>query len=220
LRRVPSPFRVSVYDKGGQAGSVTGLPNLGREAHTYLHHIVLNYEKPMDLTVFSQGKPFDHVPDFHTILRQLSSGSLRVVGFRWLGFIIDRDDRSGSLLFKHWRGNADGRALNMEGFCRAIGRKPIPENFIFYPGAHFVVTSQAIRRRPLSFYRKALEISAAFPDAAHCFERCWDWIFGADGIPPAFRNANMPVYLRPVQRLGLTWTDVARNRRMAEEDTA
>ena len=31
------------------------LPNVGRESHTYLHHIVNNYDKLADWTVFSQA---------------------------------------------------------------------------------------------------------------------------------------------------------------------
>jgi len=221
VKRIPPGIRATIYDKSGESDTedVERLPNIGREAHTYLYHIVRCYENPAALTVFSQGKPFDHVPDFHRVLRQVAAGTLRVGAFRWLGFIIDRDDRKGSLLFRHCRGNGEGRALGMDEFCRALGRVPVPESFVFYPGAHFIVSADAIRRRSRSFYEKALDLSATLPDAAHGFERCWDWIFGADGIPPPFRNAELPVYLRPVRRLGLTWADVAANRRLAESSS-
>jgi len=44
LRRVPKRFRVTLYDKGGHPGARHPLPNIGREAHTYLHHIVTRYD--------------------------------------------------------------------------------------------------------------------------------------------------------------------------------
>lgn len=40
------------------------LPNIGRESHTYLHHIVQNYDDLSDVTIFCQGNPFDHCPEF------------------------------------------------------------------------------------------------------------------------------------------------------------
>jgi len=50
----------TVYCKGGMscpAGSSI-LPNVGREGHTFLHHIVVNYDKLAAWTVFSQaGEP-------------------------------------------------------------------------------------------------------------------------------------------------------------------
>jgi len=58
--------RIKVYTKGdGQLHKkvhpevkVESLPNVGRESHTYLRHIVDNYEKLADWTVFSQaGEP-------------------------------------------------------------------------------------------------------------------------------------------------------------------
>lgn len=39
------------------------LPNVGREGDTYLHHIITNYHKLADYTIFSQGDPFPHSPD-------------------------------------------------------------------------------------------------------------------------------------------------------------
>jgi hypothetical protein len=210
LRRVPGTFRVTAYDKSGADDAANPLPNVGREAHTYLHHLVSRYEDLADVTLFAQGKPFDHVPDFHRILRNLASGRERVDAFRWLGFIIDEDDRTGSRLFRHWGKNEDKRGLCMEDFWKALWDDPVPERFVFYPSAHFAVTRETIRLQPVSFYERALRVATTLPDAAHCFERCWDRVFGVDGIPPAFRDQPKPIYFRPVERLGITWEDVAR----------
>eukprot|EP01038_Epipyxis_sp_PR26KG_P013361 gene13361-17920_t len=40
------------------------LSNVGCESHTYLNHIISNYEQLADVTYFTQGHPFDHAPDF------------------------------------------------------------------------------------------------------------------------------------------------------------
>ena len=201
LRRVPRAFAVSVYDKGGD-GPGQPLPNVGREAHTYLHHIVSAYDRLADLTVFSQGKPFDHVPGLHGLLRQLAAGQDRVADFRWLGFVIDRDDDTGSRLYRTWSKNPGGTPLEMRAFWQALWPgAACPRDFVFYPGAHFAATRDLIQRRPRAFYERALDLSGTFPDAAHCYERCWDALLGVDGIPPEHRAAPMPIFFKPIRRL-------------------
>jgi hypothetical protein len=51
----------TIYDKSGAPGGLA-LPNIGRESHTYLTHIVGRYETLAGHTVFVQGAPFDHMP--------------------------------------------------------------------------------------------------------------------------------------------------------------
>jgi hypothetical protein len=67
LQRLPEHVHISIYTKGAQVdlnnpfvskASIQHVPNVGRETHTYLHHIVQNYERLADWTVFSQaGEP-------------------------------------------------------------------------------------------------------------------------------------------------------------------
>ena len=205
LRRIPSNCRATVYDKGGGHPGGIPLPNLGREAHSYLHHLVERYDELADVTVFSQGKPFDHAPDFHRLLRGVAAAGVgEENGFRWLGFMIDREDRDGSL-FRNWGRNPDRRPLPLEAFWTRLRGEPPPDEQLFYPGAQFAVTRDRIRTQPRSFYEHARELAGGLPDAAHCFERCWDRIFGVDGIPHQHRNPPFPKYFRPVKRLGITW---------------
>jgi hypothetical protein len=53
---------VVVYDKSDtpMIGSIP-LKNVGREGETFLRHIVNNYDKLDDVTVFLQGNPFEHL---------------------------------------------------------------------------------------------------------------------------------------------------------------
>lgn len=207
LRRVPKSIRFTVYDKGSASPAGIPLLNVGQEAHTYLHHIVSRYDDLADVTVFCQGKPFDHVPDLHRILRRLASGELRVADFLWLGFIVDRDDAHGTL-FQRWSGNPGKHGLPMLEFWRALFHEPLPDEFVFYPSAHFVVTREQVHKRSLAFYQRALALSMDMPDAAHCFERCWNHVFGVNGVPPEYRQARQPLYLKPIKRLGIGRADV------------
>ncbi|MCS6770853.1 MAG: DUF3431 domain-containing protein [Kiritimatiellae bacterium] len=204
LRRVPRDIRIFVYDKSGAAApGAIALPNIGREAHTYLFHIATRYDALADVTVFVQGRPFDHAPDLHKRLRALSSGQESVADFRWLGFLVDEDDETGSRLFQTWSKNTERRPLNMAEFWRLVfGSEPMPDRFVFFGGAQFAVTREIAHRRPRKFYEAALQIAGSFPDAAHCFERVWDRMFGVDGIPESIRGRPLPYYLKPIRRLG------------------
>lgn len=122
-------------------------------------------------------------------------------GFHWLGFVIDRDDRTGSLLFQNWTKNPERHPLFMDLFWKELWSEDVPETFVFYPGGNFAVTRERITSRPRAFYEKALRVSAYRPDAAHCFERTWDHVFGVNGIPEAYRASPLPVYFKPIKRL-------------------
>jgi hypothetical protein len=218
LRRVPTAFQQSVYNKDDAVSATTeivrlppdsparivSLPNIGREAHTYLHHLVAHYDELPDYTVFCQGKPFDHAYDFHHTLRALAADPELVVGttgFRWLGHIIDTDDTAGQTLFRSWSKNEDGRGLDLRGFHRALFGSDGPDRYTFVLGAQFVVSRAVVQRQPLAFYERALAVSIDFPDAAHCYERSWDRVFGLIGIDPNWLAGRKTVYLKPVKRL-------------------
>lgn len=201
LRKVPAQVRVTVYDKGGEAAGAIPLPNVGREAHTYLHHIVSRYDDLAETTIFAQGKPFDHVSTFHHVLRDLAAGRSTSDEFIWLGFIIDWDDATGSRLFQAWSKNHERAPLAMDTFSRALWDRPADERYVFFPGGNFIAQRALIRRNPRSYYERALDVAARLADAAHCFERTWDRVFGIDGLPPEHRGKELPVYTKPIRRL-------------------
>eukprot|EP00466_Bigelowiella_natans_P010339 jgi/Bigna1/130770/aug1.12_g5478 len=58
IRKYQRPdLMFTIYSKGKNPppSAVEILPNVGRESHTFLHHIIKNYEKLADWTVFSQA---------------------------------------------------------------------------------------------------------------------------------------------------------------------
>lgn len=202
LRKRPANLTVTVYDKspdtsGGEQAIL--LPNIGREAHTYLHHIVSRYDSLAEWTVFCQGKPFDHAYDFKKTMREFATNPDIVSSFRWLGHLIDTDDDRGERLFRPWSKNEDGRCLDMRGFHRALFNTDGPEHYTFVLGAQFAVHRDVIRQRPLAFYEQALTVSTTFSDAAHCFERSWGRVFGVVGIDPNWLAGRQTVYLKPMK---------------------
>jgi hypothetical protein len=201
LRRVPPQFRVTLYHKGAQAGIGTRLPNVGREAQTYLHHLAKRLDDLADVTVFVQGHPFDHAPDLHARLRELVSGDKKISDFWWLGFVADTDDARGRRLFVPWSKNPAHEELDMETFHRRLFRAPGPSEYRFFVGGQFILSRQAAKRRATTFYEMAKELAANFPMAPHCFERCWDRIFMSDGTIGRLPDGQKTAYFKPLRRL-------------------
>ena len=65
---VPYADHCHVYHKGGnnwewpvEFKQWDTLPNVGRESHTYLHHIITNYHCLANVTLFVQGEVKNHI---------------------------------------------------------------------------------------------------------------------------------------------------------------
>ena len=215
LRRVPPKVRISIYNKGGglelspviaarPGFSVAELPNEGREAHSYLTHLCHRYDSLAPVTVFCQGHPFDHAPDFHDRLSALVSGDEMPGPFLWYGFLEETDDPHGRRLFVPWSKNDDGRELSTGRLYEELLGEATPSSFHFRGGAQFAVTAGGVRRRPKEFYERALALSTGIADAAHSMERLWDRFFGPPMINPASLGPDGVRYLKKIRRLQIS----------------
>jgi hypothetical protein len=78
-----------VYNKGEDNippfRNIVKLDNIGREGHTYLYHIIENYDKLSNRITFSQGDPLTHNSTFLYGLDNYDKFSLfQPLGVRWL----------------------------------------------------------------------------------------------------------------------------------------
>lgn len=197
LRNLPAGVHITVYDKTPPPGpawpNALPLPNFGREAHAWLHHLFTRYDTLAAWTVFCQGRPFDHAPDMHRAIRTLADGKPATGGFHWLGFLWETDDARGRPTFVHWTKNPSRRELDLEGFFQTLWQEPAPDKLRYVGGGQFALSRERARLRPREFYGKARELSEVFPDAAHAFERTWDRVFLA---PPLDASLFGPSGLR------------------------
>jgi hypothetical protein len=152
-----------VYNKG-QRDSANPLPNVGREAHTYLHHIIQNYERLADVTVFLQANPFDHVPDIQKHLLRLE----RCCSFR---------EFSSELIVEDSRGEPSHPGIPFASMYEDLLGKDVPEVFVCRTAACFAASASTIRSRPWDFYERALELTVSHEFGAHAMERLWQFIF-------------------------------------------
>jgi hypothetical protein len=199
LRNIAAGIEAIVYDKGpAPLPRAVPLENVGREAHTYLHHICERYDDLADVTVFCQGKPFDHAFHFHQTLRDLAENPNAAPAFRWLGHIVDTDSSDGRL-FRAWSKNDRGVGLDLAGFHRAMWGTEGPDEYAFFLGGQFLVRRALILARPRAFYEHARRVSLDFPDAAHCFERCWDRVFDVTGAASEILRGRKTAHLKRIK---------------------
>jgi hypothetical protein len=72
LKKVPKNIKITIYNKGKDDINYPSikLPNIGRESHTYLFHIIKNYDNLAEKTIFCQGDTIFHSPGFLNLLKK------------------------------------------------------------------------------------------------------------------------------------------------------
>jgi hypothetical protein len=138
------------------------IPNVGREASSYLYYIVSHYHELEGEYVFCQGHPFDHVPNFFAQIREN----------RYVGTLFTCDAE----------GCPNECGLPIHEISILLGL-PLREKYEFKNSAQFRINAGQIRARSLEWYTKALIISVTNPKAAWVFERLWPLIFDLDTSP-------------------------------------
>ena len=183
--------KVVIYNKGSELKknkfkNVINIKNVGRESHTWLYHIVKNYNCLDDISIFLQGRiddlgcmafedPLDYV---RTIDKYgFSVRRFGLLGpFHWSYNIgIDKDIRYKD----DWN---NGMISKSDLGFRKFAKKFFPEIPFFVAtsyGGCFGVKKDLIKRYELEFYLKLLKIleSNKNPIEGHYMERLWCYMF-------------------------------------------
>ena len=165
---LPSPDGADEVHRRGELNVVRIYENPeGHESHTYLHHIISQYDALDAWTTFCQGWPFDHARNFE---REWKAEP--VSGFGWVGDWMPTDDGDGKP--HHLQAILPvGRAFE------AIFGRPARESYTFVAGAQFVVSRERIRSRPREFYEKVQALGftdGLEKDWGYTMERLWGYV--------------------------------------------
>ena len=204
LREVGLPC--VVYNKGPELDpadlppgtEVVALPNVGREAHTYLTHIIAHYGRLPRHTAFLQGNPFAHLapPEEPRVtpaglrarLLELAALNTPFAGLAWFRLRCDGLGRPHDLAdpAKKGRWKGWGKDIPVARIFEALFFSPSPEEFIARASTgNMLVRRERILARSEGFYRRALALVLADPDDAdntgHAFERLWQAVFSGAG---------------------------------------
>jgi len=186
-------FPALVYDKGGDWPGGIPLPNVGREAHTYLTHILAHYPEFPNHVLFLQGNPFPHLGEgadtaflVAKALELLDRGAC-FGGLAWFRARCDRLGRPHQMAdpAKKGRWPGWGKDIPVGRVFEQLFAGPAPKSFLASAmTGNFLVSRQRILARPPGFYRRALELILADPKDAentgHALERLWQVVFNGN----------------------------------------
>ncbi|WP_320171585.1 DUF3431 domain-containing protein [Maridesulfovibrio sp.] len=189
----------TVYNKGESPveGAVV-LPNVGRESHTYLTHIVRNYPDFPEFLVFLQGAPFIHMEEgadcakLNSLIADCIDRNVPFKGFAWFRLVCDRLGRPHQMADPANKGKwaGWGRDIPVGDTYEKLFERTPPEKFIASAATGlFMVRRDRILVRSKNFYEKALGVIESDPGDArntgHAFERLWQVVFnGSRSINP------------------------------------
>lgn len=177
-------YPIFLYDKGGEylnynkSINVNYLDNIGRESHTYLNHIIENYESLTDYVIFTQGNYKDHIKSFDKLIKKKNCY------FHLMYY-------PKNFRLQYYKGNLKSNTENFtfgQWFDKYINDDNSCDKFHFYMkyGAIFTIKKENILSRPKEFYIgliKQLEESGNNPEIGHFFERSWFYIFNCHKTP-------------------------------------
>ena len=183
--------KVVVYNKGDKiinydCRNVIKLKNVGRESHTYLYHIVNNYNNLSEVNIFLQGRIDDlGCMSFKNPLDYLTN-------INKYGYSVSRYGLLGPL---HWKNNVgieldnrykkqweNGEISRSKIGFRKFAKNLFPNIPIFIGtsyGGCFAVKKENIRKYEVKFYEYLLQILERNknPIEGHYMERLWCYIF-------------------------------------------
>jgi len=177
---------VLIYSKGELVNGSILRPNVGREAHTYLSHIVQVWSCLADWTVFSQGNPADHCPVWrlrYLLLQERKAAIGAKLGWERKNW----SDADGRLCWYPWpklREKVTPAKLSFAEFCWEYLSLDLSQvsSLSYWYGAVFGASRKCIQARPRQFYERLLDLVSHgnHPEEAYYLEQVWPFILGVD----------------------------------------
>ena len=184
-------FKILVYNKGSycnfkKANKIINLPNIGRESHTWLHHIVTNYDDLDEVNIFLQGRIDDLGKLAYKDVNKYYSEC------KYRGFSVSRFGILGPF---HWNKNLSlernpkysKKLKNKSLYEPKTSFKKLAKTFmhkipiftVTSYGGCFAVSKDLIRQYDLRFYKELLNILSKNenPIEGHYMERLWCYLF-------------------------------------------
>jgi hypothetical protein len=198
-------FDYIVYNKGNNEDfekahvkQIVKLPNIGKECHTYLYHVIQNYHSLAPIQVFLPG----------SVNLQHDGQNKKALAKKLLQAIIDSRYQDATFVYcptqrrtlleefenftlDHWCcSESKNRQLNSESlllpsplrpfgnwYRHYIGNLPV-NKFIFW--GIFSMDKRDILKHPVERYQRIIECVSTHsnPETTHYIERAWAAIFG------------------------------------------
>lgn len=194
---------ITLYNKGeDEIENSISLENIGREGHTYLYHIINNYDNLAGYTCFLQGDPFNpHSPRLYQYLDHVIHSNEVLPDFFWISERIVESD------FEYKREPYHKIFPNIKyAYEKVFGGSPKIDKFTFGAGAQFYVSKNRIHKRPLEFYQNIFDIFTHDPGEE--LDELTLKLLGNPGINEKFHPVNSEMGLHMERFWGLVFGEV------------
>lgn len=169
--------------------TVYKLPNVGRETHTYLHHILTNYDNLADMTIFLPGSG-----DYETKIDNCTQTVLLSEAHQRDVFLGNYNPNVRNYIYyftmdkwevRHPLNNTQNKDSSLQpAIIRPYGNwydhhfKDIIMKYVNWCGI-FAMTKETIRQHPPDHYKPFFDQLSVGKDleAVHYIERSWNAIF-------------------------------------------
>lgn len=163
-------YDIIIYDKGDPT-ALHHLPNIGREAHTYIHHIIQNYDNLSTLNVFNQAWPFQHAcADFYVDKLNKLSEKNNFVGLSDTIIPVESNESY------EWDGILESLTIE-QYFKRLFPSHNCPKSFTTRGNGLFAVHKDRIRYHDVGFYKNIMKDFESQWTLPYLLERLWHFIF-------------------------------------------
>ncbi len=191
-------YKQFIYEKGPHplnGPNCKTLPNVGREGHTYLYHIIQHYEILPDVIIFLPGSATEpnKKKKTYNLMKQLTKTKIK----ERCEFVLNKNylnDLSAFKIDEYQSSNYHNKTVNPEKKLLEASPRPFGKWFsinfptikrlptLWYNGI-FSVTREQILRFPKQFYINLYNQmnTHSNPEVGHYMERAWSGIF-CDGL--------------------------------------
>jgi hypothetical protein len=204
---------VLIYNKGARLNLPNELilPNVGRESHTYLHHIIENYDRLCDITVFTQAKINDHgyehdIRVFDNLIAQCqlhghsknygtTNVAVNAINHTQSHFAPDFNmlpEISSSLHYTYMVDATEVTKIPFSEWFRNNTGYEYKDDVCIYVAGIFVMSKQQILTRPKEYYVSLHNqlCNHNAPIEGHFMERSWYYVFRCDANENNENNDN------------------------------
>jgi hypothetical protein len=197
LNNIIGKIPIHIYNKGAildntNYGAIISLPNVGRESHTWLHHITTRYASLPDITIFLQGRIDDlgnnvytNINDYfpHAIQYGFSASAYGIFNpLQWQDINFEADPR----YVEAWNNGSLARSnLSLIDYStKFLG--PLPLLTVTSMCGCFAISRKAVHARPINFYKELLATVShhSNPVEGHYLERIWCYMFSSNSLLP------------------------------------
>ena len=160
---------IAIYSKSSKENEYLKLANLGREPHTYAHHIIENYDNLHEWTLFCQDDPIIHVSNWIQIVNSNEES--------WKNLCCMSVERTYYFFIAGVYTETAGQTYNIVNNWKKIFNENCPSTITFVPACNFIAHRDSIRSRSLDFYVNLKNVLETEPNSPWEVERMITYIF-------------------------------------------